>query len=77
MRITATAKYSVKKDDNFKTSECLPGTGVGRVVCVVEWEGSHYAKGTVTVRLLGREDSSDGRRWMNAVSALKATELYS
>lgn len=28
-------------------------------------------------RLLGREDSSDGRRWMNAVSALKATELYS
>jgi hypothetical protein len=44
VRITATAKYSVKKDDNFKTSECLPGTGVGRVVCVVEWEGSHYAK---------------------------------
>lgn len=74
MRITATAKYSVKKDDNFKTSEGLPGTGV-RGLGEVAGEGSHCAKGTVTDGCW--EGSSDGQWWWLNVNALKVTELYS
>lgn len=69
-RVTAIAKYSVKKKkDNFKTSGYLPGTGGGR-------EGKPLHKGDSFSWVDGKilvMDSGDGL----TLNAINATKLHS